>query len=559
MKRGKQSELFFDLGRYQTRVDGRLAEWKEKGFLKRLWEKDPTLWFPTPVPEITDRLGWLTLPKTMSDNLDGVLRLAEGVKADGLAQVVLLGMGGSSLTPEVFARSFGSRAGYPRLVILDSTHPEAVRSLEAGIDLRETLFIVSSKSGTTLETLSLFKYFWKRASDQVSTPGRHFIAISDPGSPLTELAGKRGFRFVVPAPPDVGGRYSALSVFGLVPAALIGLDVHKLMESASLEAAECAPGVSEMKVAGLSLGAALGELAGDRNKVTLLTPPELSSFSDWLEQLIAESTGKEGKGIFPVVSEPYALPGSYGKDRLFVGIFLRNARNDKLENQFSKIEACGLPTIRIDLEDLYTLGREFYRWEMAVASAGAVMGIHPFNQPDVQLAKDFAKRIMLESTGNADPHERDLDPADTLTADDQPALASALNKWVVQVQQGDYIALQAYLAPSPPLTAALQGIRSSLLKKTRMATSFGYGPRFLHSTGQLHKGGPNNGLFLQLVDDTGKKVPVPESGYAFNDVIRAQAVGDYRALLQRRRRVLRIDLREKALEGLQSILAHVSR
>jgi len=502
------------IGEWKTQVDERLKLWKMQGFSRRLWAKDPTLWFSKPQPEITDRLGWLALPEIMHGRLDELSSFAEQIKDEGISHVVLLGMGGSSLAPDVFRKTFGNVPGYPELVVLDSTHPSAVLSVEDKLDFERTLFIVSSKSGTTLETLSLFRYFWNKVRLNTDAPRKHFIAITDSGTPLMKLAQERGFRRIFEANPDVGGRYSALTYFGMVPAALIGMDIHKLLDRAGTASENCAFGVSEEKAAGIILGASLGEISRDRNKLTFIASDSIRSFPDWLEQLIAESTGKDGKGILPVAGEP-SMPVS------------------------------GHPFVRIELRDKFDLGREIFSWEVAVASAGSVLGIHPFNQPDVQLAKDFTKKAM-EKIGK----EKEESDEETWSLNEPETLSQALKDWMGRAKPGDYIALQAYLPPSEETTEALQSIRFELLKQTRLATTLGYGPRFLHSTGQLHKGGPNNGLFIQIVDEPVYDLHIPETDYDFRTLIKAQSSGDYQALKERRRRVLRVNLETDVQKGL---------
>jgi transaldolase/glucose-6-phosphate isomerase len=538
----------FEIGGWKTQVEERLKLWKKQGFSRRMWAKDPTLWFSKPQPEITDRLGWLVLPEMMQDNLEELSSFAEQIKDEGMSHVVLLGMGGSSLAPDVFQKTFGNAPGYPGLLVLDSTHPSSVLSVEDKLDLNRTLFIVSSKSGTTLETLSLFRYFWSKVSLDTDNPGRHFVAITDSGTPLMKLAQKRDFRRVFEANPDVGGRYSALTYFGMVPAALIGMDIHKLLNRAWTASENCASSISEEKAAGIILGASLGEVSRDRNKLTFVASDSIKSFPDWLEQLIAESTGKDDKGIQPVASEPLASVSGYSQDRFFVFMTLAGESDRGLEDRMNAMKQSGHPFIRIELSDKYDLGREIFSWEVAVASAGSVLGIHPFNQPDVQLAKDFTKKAM-EKTGMGEEENDE----ETWTLDEPETLAQALKDWLGKAKQGDYIALQAYLPPLEETTKALQDIRLVLLKRTRLATTLGYGPRFLHSTGQLHKGGPNSGLFLQIVDEPNNDLSVPETDYSFTNLIKAQAVGDYRALKQRGRRVLRVNLKSDVSRGMRKL------
>ncbi len=516
---------------YQDRVEGRLRAWQGMGFSRRLWARDPTLWSAGPVPELADRLGWLTLPEAMRERLDDLVDFAREVAEAATRHVVLLGMGGSSMAPEVFQHTFAPAAGAPGLVVLDSTHPAAVRLIESQIDLERTLFVVSSKSGTTTETLSLFRYFWRRVSQTEARPGDRFVAITDPGTPLEELARERAFRRTFLGPADVGGRYSALSVFGLVPAALIGVDVRRLLDRAEWMAAECGPTVPEPVSPGLVLGAALGELAlAGRDKVTFLASPSLAGLPAWIEQLVAESTGKDGKGIVPVVDEPLGRPEQYGPDRVFVHLRLAGDEAPGLDALVGALEAAGHPVARLRLAEMADLGAEFFRWEVAVAAAGAILGIHPFNQPDVQLAKDLAREAMAGAAAvTAEP------PAFV-----PGAPAGAINAWAAQLRPGDYLGLQAFLAPDEATTTALQELRRAVRDRWGVATTLGYGPRFLHSTGQLHKGGPHTGAFVQIVDAPEEDLQVPEVAYTFGELIRAQALGDLQALRRRGRRIVRV-------------------
>jgi transaldolase/glucose-6-phosphate isomerase len=458
-------------------------------------------------------------------------------------------MGGSSLAPEVFQKVFGIKEGYPELIVLDSTHPSAIRTVERRIDLRFILFLVSSKSGTTIETLSFFKYFWKKVGQVDEDQGRHFVAISDPGTPLVELAKERNFHRIFDSiyNRDVGGRYSALTFFGLVPASLIGIDVNKFLDKSWTIAKNCAFCLSSKKSSGLVLAAALGELAKKgRDKVTFLTSSSLESFPVWLEQLIAESLGKDGKGIVPIVNEPMTCHKNYGDDRFF--IFLNVKTDDILEQEklVNKLIADGHPLIRIDLTEKINIGQEIYFWEIAIAAAGAILGIHPFNQPDVQMAKDLARNMMVKDSKEI----LGINDIETISSDKPKQLRDAVRTWLQQAKEGDYIGIQAYIAPSLEATRVLQKVRFELLKNIHIATTLGYGPRFLHSTGQLHKGGFNTGLFLQLVDEPEESLDVPETNYSFRTLIDAQAKGDYRVLKQLDRRVLRIDLGKDTLGNL---------
>jgi transaldolase/glucose-6-phosphate isomerase len=537
------------LGGHAAAVEARLARWEAEGFGRRLWEKDHTLWSPTPVPELADRLGWLELPESMAGQAEALARFGEEARAEGFRETVVLGMGGSSLAPEVYARTFGAAgtaAGFPALTVLDSTHPDAVHALAVRIDPARTLFVVSSKSGTTTETLSFFRAFWDLAAQTGSNTGRQFVAVTDPGTPLERLARERGFRAVWNAPEEVGGRYSALTTFGLVPAALLGVDLGRLLASARAMAAACGPGVQAMANPGLRLGAAMGELAlAGRDKLTLVTSQGIESFPDWLEQLIAESTGKIGRGIVPVVCEPLGPPSCYGPDRFFVALIL-GEKDPAQEERLAVLEAAGHPVARIGLTDAYDLGAEMFRFEVATAAAGAVLGVNPFDQPDVQLAKELAGKAMKEgAAGGGDSGVRTRDGE---------ALRGALTRWLAGARPGDYLGLHAYLPPTPRTTEVLHALQSLLHERTRLAVTMGYGPRFLHSTGQLHKGGPGTCRFLQILDEPVEDVPVPETGYTFGELIRAQAEGDRRALEQRGREVLRIRLNKDEDQGLRRLL-----
>jgi len=533
------------LGPDEARVVERLRAWQAADFIGRLRRRDPTLWFPGPVPEIADRLGWLELPDRMRPFLRDLRAFAEAVRAEGIRHVVLLGMGGSSLAPEVFQQTFGNAPGHPELIVLDSTHPAAVGAVEARLTPATTLFIVSSKSGTTTETLALCRYFWHRVQGESPSPGRHFVAITDPGTPLEQMARTQGFRRVFPGPPDVGGRYSALSVFGLLPAALIGVDVDRLLDRAQAMAAACLAAGSETTNPGLVLGAVLGELArAGRDKATFLTSPSLRAFPTWLEQLIAESTGKDGRGIVPVVDEPLGGPEAYRPDRFFVHLSLEGERDADSERRVAALAAAGHPVLRIHLDEMAGLGGEFFRWEVAVAAACAVLGVHPFDQPDVQRTKELTQQAVERPAASLIEAPSVLEPT---------ARTEALRDWLGRVRPGDYIALHAFLAPTPETTALLQDIRRRLRDRLRVATTVGYGPRFLHSTGQLHKGGPPTGLFLQLVDDPAEDRSIPPTGLTFGRLLRAQADGDYQALVERGRRVLRIHLGRDVLRGLRAL------
>jgi transaldolase/glucose-6-phosphate isomerase len=542
------------LNGYAAAVEARLAKWQEEGFGRRLWEKDYRLWTPEPVPELTNRLGWLGLPDTMTAEVGELRRFSRAVADEGIRDAVVLGMGGSSLAPEVYSRTFAPAFGYPAVTVLDSTHPAAVSALGRRLDPAQSLFVVSSKSGTTTEMLSFFHYFWALLA-AVPDRGRHFVAVTDPGTPLEALARERGFRAVFSAPPDVGGRYSALTPFGLVPAALLGVEVEHLLSRAREMAAACGPGEAADANPGLRLGAAMGELArAGRDKVTFVTSRSLESFPDWIEQLIAESTGKtilaggEHRGIVPVAGEPLGPPEAYGDDRFFAALLLAGDDVAAIEERLGVLEGAGHPVARFHLSDRFDLGAEMFRWEVATAAAGAVIGVNPFDQPDVQFAKELAAKMMKAAESGV------LPPSEGEVRIDSEELGLALTRWVRGAKKGDYLGVHAYLAPRPRTTEELRALQAGLHEKTRLAVTLGYGPRFLHSTGQLHKGGTGRCRFLQIVDEPAADVPVPETSYTFGTLIRAQAEGDRQALEQRGRQVLRVQLGRDDDQGLRRLL-----
>ena len=488
---------------------------------KRIWARDPTVWKNDPnTPEIRDRLGWLTVGKAMAQQVRDLKAFADEVRAE-FSRVVLCGMGGSSLAPEVLWRTFGAAPDHPSLVVLDSTDPRAVRQAELGGDLAKTLFIISSKSGTTQESDSFFRYFWERTGGR----GRQFVAITDPGTPLERLAGERGFRRTFSNPADIGGRYSALSFFGLVPAALIGVDVQTLLHRAHRMAECCAAWVPALENPAAWLGAALGEAAlAGRDKVTFVLSPGVASFGLWVEQLIAESTGKEGKGILPVADEPLGVPGVYGQDRVFVSMALAGETDAATESRLVELEKAGHPVVHLRLDDRYDLGQEFFRWEFATAVAGAVLGINPFDQPNVAESKANTKAVLAKKSPPS--------PA---------ASAGELEKFLAAIMPGDYLAIMAYLPPTPENDRRLAAIRLRLRDRLKVATTFGYGPRFLHSTGQLHKGGRPIGHFLQITQRGEQDLPIPGETFTFGQLEAAQAEGDLLALRSRGRPGIRIE------------------
>ena len=565
-------EIEISAGAHEADVERRLREWGAEDAVERLWRRDPTLWSADPAtPELADRLGWLDLPETSPALLGEIEELRAG-RPFWFTDLVLLGMGGSSLAPEVIARTMPGE-GLP-LTLVDTTHPGALRDLE-WLRPANAIFVVSSKSGTTIETLSLFHHFWSRTAEVVDDPGEHFVAITDPGSPLADLARERRFRAVFEAPLELGGRFSALSPFGLVPAALAGADLPALLDEAREAADACKDEIHHNP--GFLLGAALGELAAaGRDKVTLVAAPDWEAFPDWAEQLVAESTGKDGRGIVPVVGEPPRLPEEYGEDRVFVGLLLSGAAAREAEQwgeadetpvRLGALEAEGHPVIRIRLEQPEELGALFFTWEVGVAMAGAALGIHPFDQPDVELAKRLARQAMAGHRTSADEpgveEAPDGDAANRFDAEDEidlvwevprfghapprtPAppdvdgIRGRVEDFLSTISETDYIAVQAYLAGGEEEEELLATLRTALGQATGATTTLGYGPRFLHSTGQLHKGGGEGGAFLQLVDDAGEHVHVPGTDFTFRRLIMAQALGDLQALRQRRRRTLTV-------------------
>ncbi|MCI4331927.1 MAG: hypothetical protein L3K19_08820 [Thermoplasmata archaeon] len=526
------------LGRFEPAVARRLELWQGSGASARIWQKDPTFWPQATPADVASRLGWLDLPHPPPRQLAGLTQFAEEVRKDGTTDVVVLGMGGSSLAPQVYAETFAPRTGFPRLQVLDSTHPRAVEAVRQSIDPAHTLFVVSSKSGTTLEPNAFQSFFWDETVKTGTDPGPHFVAITDPDTALDRLATERGFRWVCRAPPDVGGRYSALTVFGLLPAALMGVDVTRLIERSARMAASCGPGVGAGDHPALVLAAAIGEAAvGGADKLVFATSPSLSAFPSWGEQLVAESTGKIGKGVVPVADEVDLLDPLGRHDRLLVCLKLQGESDRGLEEGLAALRAAGEPVVEVELADRFDLGAEFFRWEMAIAAAGSVVGIDPFDQPDVELAKNLARDAMKSPPNALAPPDPNL-----LTLSGGPAFDAGLSEWIAGAPVGGYAAIQAYLPPTPEMTASLRGLRENLRLRLRTSTTFGYGPRFLHSTGQLHKGGPATGAFLQLVDDAQPPLSVPGMDATFGRILRAQASGDAAALRLRGRHLLTVDL-----------------
>jgi transaldolase / glucose-6-phosphate isomerase len=515
--------------------------------VERLWSKDHRLWKPEPI-EIANRLGWLTLSDDMLTHVQALKTLSVTTRKEGIRDIVLLGMGGSSLGPEVFRASFGSTKGAPRLWVLDSTVPGWIRLVTKSIHPARTLFLVASKSGGTIEVMSLFAHFWKLvAGAKNNRGGQQFIAITDPGTGLEKMAREHGFRQIFSNPPDIGGRYSVLSLFGLVPAALLGLNISRLLERAGKMAGRCHEVRSVEANPGAYLGLAMGALAkAGRDKVTILASSPIDTFGLWAEQLIAESTGKETKGIIPVAQEPVLAPGMYGSDRLFIYLRLKGANNEALDRQVETLARAGHPVLTFALRDPYDLGAEFFRWEYATAVAGHVLGIQPFDQPNVQESKDNTRRVLdgYQATGRL-PETAVTNPGEAAAG-----LAGHLHA-------GLYVAILAYTTPSKPLETAIRRLRKALVRQHHVTTTFGYGPRYLHSTGQLHKGGPASGVFLELVDRMTPDLPIPAQTFSFGTLAKAQATGDLESLQAHGRPAFRVMLGTNPVATVSAIVSRL--
>ncbi len=550
---------------YQSQIDAALARLRDDEVLKRIWSHDHTVWKPEPT-EITNRVDWLHMPDVMVGEIETINAFVAEVRAAGFTQALLLGMGGSSLAPEVFRLTYGVEEGYLDLAVLDSTDPGAVLAQARQLDLEHTLFIVSTKSGGTVETFSFFKYFYHVMLDAVgeTNAGAHFVAITDPGSGLVDTANKYGFRKIFLNNPNIGGRYSALSHFGLVPAALVGVDLVEFLDRAQLVAVNCdtanCPAGGDNSAAWL--GTVMGQLAlQGRDKVTMFVSPPVASFSTWAEQLIAESTGKEGKGILPVADEPVGPPEVYGNDRLF--IYLRLNGDTTYDEAVEKLRQAGHPVVQIHMRDLYDLSGEFFRWELATAIAGAQLGINPFDQPDVESAKVLAREMVAayQKEGTL-PELTPMLEAEGISVYggvNASSLDLALQAFTGLTKQGDYISIQAYVQPTAATTEALQRLQAHLRDMLHAATTVGYGPRFLHSTGQLHKGDAGNGLFIQFTSDSPEDAPIPdeagkpESAMSFQVLKMSQSLGDRQALLDNNRRVIRFHLGDDVVGGLNKL------
>ena len=545
----------------------RVSAWEENQTVGRIWRGDATLWSNS---DEDKWLGWLNVLEPKFTALDKLRELQREVATSSFDHALVLGMGGSSLSPKVFRATFGRIDDAPNLHVLDSTVPAQIQSLESQLDLSRTLFIVSSKSGTTLESEMFRRYFFKRAEESLGVAGaaNHFIAITDPGSKLDQVARLLGFRKIIHGVPSIGGRYSALSSFGMVPAAIMGLDVERLLRRAEAMRVQCASSVPVRDNPGAMLGLALGVAAEfGRDKVTIVTSPRIRDLGGWLEQLLSESTGKRGKGLIAVEGESLGGSDVYGFDRVFV--YVRDECNPDMtqDEAVAKFEAGGQPVISMNLKDIYDIGGEFFRWEFATIVAAAVLGVNPFDQPDVEASKLATKRLTkaYERTGEL-PSERPvardedidlfLDDANATAWTDAgkaPELATIVTAYLSTLAAGDYLAILAYVEMNAVCHEVLQRIRHSIRDACRTATCLGYGPRFLHSTGQAYKGGPSTGVFLQITSEDVADLPVPGLSCSFGAVKAAQARGDFEILAKRGRRVLRLHIRGEVASGLKRI------
>jgi transaldolase/glucose-6-phosphate isomerase len=549
------------LGAYQSAVDAALAEAESANVIQRIWDKDASLWKTEESHQkiIANSLGWLTVPQQQLPVSHELVRFAENVRGADERQVMVCGMGGSSLCPEVLRQTFGSQKGFPQLLVLDSTDPDAINNFAKQIDITRCLFFIASKSGTTTEPIAFHRYWYNEVSKVSPTPGQSFVGITDPGTLMAETAAAENFKRIFLNPPDIGGRYSALSYFGMVPAAVMGLDVGELLIRAIRMSLMCGPDIDVRENPAALLGATMAECAvAGRDKLTIITDGEILALGLWVEQLIAESTGKEGKGIVPVVGEPLGPTSAYGDDRLFVSIAVGDGDPETMK-KLKALEAAGHPVVYRSLIDLDDLGAEFFLWEMATAFAGWRLKINPFDQPNVQESKDATKALLekFSKEGKLDePSPIASDGRFSVYSKSQKApvsVADALRQHLAKVKPRDYIALLAYVEETPEIDSALQALRVSLRDATGCATTIGYGPRFLHSTGQLHKGGPDTGVFFQITASDHVDFDIPGAPYSFSVLKQAQAQGDFQSLLAHGRRAIRVDLGENVLQGLTKL------
>ena len=558
------AESTMQLGSYQAAVDAKLQELHGQNFTEGFWQKKADLWVQDEAGQQSIRsfMGWLRVAETMVGAVPEIEQFVHEVKAAGFQHVVVMGMGGSTMAPIVFKASFAQGENGLPMSVLDTTDPGTVRQIEESIPLAQTLFIVASKSGTTAEPLAFGDYFYARLKElKGDKAGENFVAITDPGSKFVTAATAQGYRRIFLNFPEVGGRFSALTYFGLVPAALYGLPIGEVLERAILMMRACGAYESVATNPGLELGVALGVLAQQgRDKLTLVVPESLSDLGLWLEQLIAESTGKENKGILPVAGEPLGEVGIYGSDRVFVYVGYQGQADEANTARLKQLEQAGHPVITILMKDALELGQEFYRWEVATAVASAVLGINPFDQPNVQAAKTATDGLMktVEEQGHLPETSQPVateNGVDYYSAVHGEGAKGVLEAFFAQAKAGDFLCLQAYLTETPDVSASLQELRRRVQQQLHIATVSGYGPRFLHSTGQYHKGGPNTGLFVQFTDDNPNDLALPGRSYTFGTFKNAQALGDLEALQSYNRRTLRVHLGADAAQGLRTLLA----
>jgi transaldolase / glucose-6-phosphate isomerase len=544
-------------------VAASIDDWTKNNKVARLWQKDASLWTGT---DESNWLGWLTIPEEQLGHIDTLKQIAADVKKARFKHVLLLGMGGSSLCPEVLRMTFGKIKGFPELHVLDSTDSAQIMAIEAKVDLKSALCIVSSKSGSTLEPNIYKQYFFERIKSKVGEKevGSRFIAITDPGSKMQQVAETDKFRKIFFGVPSIGGRYSALSNFGMVPAAVMGLDVAKFLKNTQEMVQACGASAAADSNPGVILGNILGVAANHgRDKITIIASPGISDLGAWLEQLIAESTGKIGKGIIPVDRERLAKPAIYGNDRVFAYLRLASKPNKAQDAAVAALEKAGHPVVRITLPNTYNLGQEFFRWEIATAVAGSIIGINAFNQPDVEASKIETRKLtsQYEATGSLPPEVPFFEAGGIkLFADDKnvaavhgPTLTDVLKAHLLRLKAGDYFGVLGYITMNAANEKSLQTIRHAVRDKKKVATVLGFGPRFLHSTGQAYKGGPNSGVFLQITCDDAKDLPVPGQKYTFGVVKAAQARGDFAVLAERGRRALRVHLGKNLKSGLVTL------
>lgn len=557
-----------------TTVKATIADWQSRGTMQRLWQRDATLWTGS---DEANWLGWLDIVDEQIAQHDQLVKVAKEVQARGFQHVLLLGMGGSSLCPEVLRMTFGRITHFPTLHVLDSTDPAQVKAFEHQIDIPKTLFIVSSKSGSTLEPNIFKQYFFERTKQAVGTVkvGSQFIAITDPGSKMQQVAEADRFLHIFFGRPSIGGRYSALSNFGMVPAAVMGLDTQKFLARAAEMARACGATATVEGNPGAVLGIILGTAANaGRDKVTIITSPGISDLGAWLEQLLAESTGKVGKGIIPVDRESLTAPDAYSSDRVFVYIRLESAPDADQDAKVAAIEKAGHPVVRIAMPDIYDLGAEFFRWEIATAVAGSIIGINAFNQPDVEASKIATRNLTseYEKTGFLPAEKPVVEDAGIKLFTDQKnaaelakaagsnqSLAGYLKAHLSRIKAGDYFAVLGYIQMNAEHEQSLKALRHLVRDQKRVATCLGFGPRFLHSTGQAYKGGPNSGVFLQVTCDDSVELPVPGQKFTFGVVKAAQARGDFQVLADRGRRALRVHLGSNVKAGLAALQTAIQK